>query len=243
MLRYILILAALLTLPVTAHATMSDAQKKEIEGIVRQYILDNPSILFEAADLHQKKQEEAANEAAKKVLDEKAELLFKNPDYAVLGNKDAKVTFVEFFDYNCGYCKQAFKDLNDLVEKNKDIKIVLVDTPILGPTSMDAAKWAIAAGKLGKYVEFHKAAMKFQGPKTEEALTAIAKEAGLDAAAVKERAAKDDVNVQIGKNMELFSSLGLSGTPGFAAKDRVLRGFVGPEVLEQIAKELQTAAK
>ncbi len=228
--------------PVAAQAGMTDAQKKEIEAIVRQYILDNPEVLFEAADKHQQKQEEAAAEAAKKVLAEKSDELFKNPAYAVLGNPKAAVAFVEFFDYNCGYCKQAYKDLNALVERNKDIKIILVDTPILGPTSLEAAKWAIAAGKQGKYTEFHKAAMSFTGPKNEESLRAIAKDAGLDPDKVKEAAAKEEVMTQISKNMQLFSSLGLSGTPGFAAKDQVLRGFVGSETLEKMAKEMQTAA-
>lgn len=237
--RVLLFLIAL-TVSLPAFA-MTDDQKKEIEGVVRQYILDNPEILFEAADRHQQKQEAAANEEAKKILVQKYDELFKNPAYAVMGNKDAKVAFVEFFDYNCGYCKQAFKDLDKLVEKNQDIKIILIDTPILGPTSLEAAKWSVAAGKLGKYVEFHTALMSFQGQKTEETLTKLAKEAGLDPAKVKAQAAKEETTQQIDKNMELFMSLGLRGTPGFAAKDRILRGFVGPEVLEQIAQELQTA--
>lgn len=233
-----LLVALTLALPASA---MTDDQKKEIQAVVRQYILDNPEILFEAADLHQKKQEEAANKAAEKVLKERADELFKGQDHRTLGNKKAKTVFVEFFDYNCGYCKKAFTDLQTLTDKNQDIKVVLIDTPILGPSSFEAAKWSVAAAKLGKFTEFHTAAMKFMGPKTEEALVKIATEAGLDSAKMKEQAAKDETAQQIAKNMELFSALGLSGTPAFAAPDRVIRGFVGPEVLEQIAKELQTA--
>lgn len=233
------IIAVITTTTVPALAAGFDpAQRKEIESIVRQYIMDNPSIVFEAADKHQANQQQKADDDAKKVLKDKSKELFENSNYAVLGNKKAKVPFVEFFDYNCGYCKQAYPDLVKTTDDDKNIKIVLVDTPILGPTSLTAAKWAIAAGKLGKYVEFHGALMNFQGPKDDENLTKLAKDVGLNPDEVRARAGKEDIQKQIDDNMALFSALGLSGTPGFAAPDRVIRGAVGPDVLKQIAKEI-----
>ena len=224
-------------------AGFNDGQKKEIETIIRQYILDNPEILFEASDRYQKKQEDAANEKAKGVLVEKANQLFNNPAYAFLGNKDAKVVFAEFYDYNCGYCKHALPDLVKLTKENNDIKVVLIDTPILGPTSVLAARYSVAAAKLGKGAEFHSALMVYPGPREEKNLDKIAADLGMDAAKVKELINSDAVRDQIGENMKLFSALGLSGTPGFAAPDRVLRGYVGGEVLAQIAKEVKAAQK
>lgn len=235
--------AAIAALPVKA-AEFNDAQKKEIGNIVRQYLLENPGLIYEVADKHQQNMQKAADESAKTALKEQTKALFENKEYGVIGNKKAKVPFVEFFDYNCGYCKHAYPEMVKLTDGDKNIKVILIDTPILGPTSTLAAKWAIAAGKLGKYVEFHAAAMKFEGPKSEETLSEIAKGIGLDPAKVKEIAEKQETTDQITKNMELFQKLGLNGTPAFALPDRVVRGASSAEAMKALAKDyLDTQTK
>lgn len=220
-------------------ASFNDAQKTEIEQIVHQYILNNPEILFEAADKHRENQARKADEQSDSYLKTNADKIFNNPNYHAIGNPKASVAFVEFFDYNCGYCKQAFPALQKTVEEDKDIKIIMIDTPILSEQSYNAARWSVAAGKLGKYVEFHTAAMKFQGPKDDANLAKLATEAGLDAAKVRELADTKEVKDQIDANMQIFRDMGLNGTPAFAARDRVIRGFAGPEVLKQIAKDIR----
>jgi protein-disulfide isomerase len=240
MIRSVLIAAVLVSCvlagPVRA-AEFNDAQKKEIGELVRDYLLNNPSVIYEAADKHQQNMAEKADAEAKKALTGLQKDLFEGKNYGIIGAKDAKVPFAEFFDYNCGYCKKAYTELVKLTEKNKDIKIILVDTPILGPSSMLAAKWAVAAGTLGKYTEFHAALMNFQGPKSEETLTKLATDVGLDATKVKEIADKPETEAQISKNMEIFQKLGLNGTPAFALPDRVIRGAAGADALDAIAKE------
>jgi protein-disulfide isomerase len=229
-----------LSMPVFA-ADFTAAQKKDIEAIVKQYLLDNPEIIFQAAENHQRNEQAKADVQAKDVLKNRSADLFDNALAPMLGSPMAKTAFVEFFDYECGYCKQAFSGLSKLVNDNKDIKILLVDTPILSENSYNAARWALAAGKQGKYLAYHAALMEFKGPKTIENLEKLATQIGLDSGKMKIDADGAEVKAQLEKNMELFKALGLNGTPGFAARDRVIRGYVGPEVLAQIAKEIQTS--
>ncbi len=233
----IMAMAVLISTPSLAN-NFDSKQRKEIETIIRQYILDNPSIVFEAADKHQANESKKQDEDAKKVLKDRAKDIFENKNYSFLGNKSAKVTFTEFFDYNCGYCKHAYADLVKATTEDPNIKIVLIDVPILGPQSVEAAKWAIAAGKMGKYVEYHGALMNFQGPKDEENLKKMGKDLGLDPEKLKTLAADPKTQKQIDENIELFSALGLSGTPGFAVSDRLIRGAVDSAALKQIAKDV-----
>jgi protein-disulfide isomerase len=236
MTRLIISLILILTLPVPAYA-FDSAEKKEIEAIIKQYLLDNPGIIFEAADKHQANLAKEAEEKSNQTLKDKAAQLFKNDKHFFLGDKSARVPIVEFFDYNCGYCKQVFKSLQDAVAKNKDLRIVLIDTPILGPSSTLAARWAIAAGTFGKYIEFHTALMNFQGPKDDATLSQLATDVGLDPAKMRAAAEEEAVTKQIDENMALFQALGLNGTPAFAAPDRILRGAATPEVLDQVVKD------
>lgn len=223
--------------------SFTDDQKKEIGEVVRSYLMENPSIIYEAAEKHQQALKDAAQEQAKKVLIEKKAEIFDNPAYAFLGDPKAKITFAEFFDYNCGYCKHAYPDLVKMVADHPNIRVVLIDTPILGESSDLAARYAVAAKGFGKYVDYHGAIMRYNGPKNEENLLSLAKGVGLDPAKLKEAAAKPETQAQIDKNMELFRALGLNGTPAFAAPDRLIPEFMGPDSLVQIATEAEGKAK
>lgn len=232
--------AVLLVFATPAYAqSFKSEQKAEIEQIIKQYLLDNPGILYQAAENYQRDAAKRADEDAVKVLSESGAALFANADLPFIGNPKAKTVFVEFFDYNCGYCKQAYPGLVKFLNEDKDVKIILVDSPILSEQSNEAAKWALAAKAHGKYNEFHQALMQFQGPKSEETLSKIATDLGLDAGALKTAAQSDQVRDRLVENMDLFQKLGLNGTPAFVAQDRVIRGYTGPEVLKQIADELR----
>lgn len=236
MTKIMILVVAMLGLAVPAHA-FNEAQKKEIGEVVRQYLLDNPSLIYEAADRHQANMMREAEARGKKVLVEHAKDLFASNEHPIIGNAKARVGVVEFFDYNCGYCKQAFGELTTATAANQDLKIILIDTPILGPSSQLAAQWSIAAHQMGKGLAFHTELMNFQGPKDETTLSELATKAGLDPAKVKAAAAGEAVSAQLAKNMELFQKLGLNGTPAFAAPDRVIRGAISGPMLDQIVKE------
>ena len=136
----------------------SAAQKSEIESIVKSYLLKNPEILRETAAALEEREKQAETAARQQIIADPASPLFDVANQAVIGNPNGAITLVEFFDYNCGYCKRALGDLARLMKDNPDLRVVLRDLPILAPSSADAAKIANAATnqlKGDKFWQFH----------------------------------------------------------------------------------------
>jgi len=235
------LMMAALVLPTAAKAEMTAEQKAEVEALVKQYILDHGEILIESVNNYQKKQEEAANKESEVKAKELLVSLKDNKDVAVVGNPDGDVTVVEFFDYNCGYCKKAFEEIQSLVKDDKNVKIVLYDMPILGPESHEIAKWALASKKQGKYWEYHQALMQHQGGKDADTFKKLATEAGLDA----EKLAKDkdapEIETEIQKHLEVARNLGIQGTPGFLIDEKVFRGYIPYDAMKSSIKEIRDA--
>ena len=186
--------------PVAA-ADFSDAQKAEIGNLVKEYILENPGIIFEAAQKHQEMETQAANEKAIEKIAE-YQSVFAKAENVSLGNPKGDITIVEFFDYNCGYCKRALPDLQKVVDKDSNVRVVLQEMPILGPSSLTASQWALAAKKQGKYFEYHAALMEFRGPKEEAQLSKLAKDLGLDVDQMKKDAASQEVSDALQKSID-----------------------------------------
>ena len=235
------LMMAALVLPTAAKAEMTAEQKAEVEALVKQYILDHGEILIESVNNYQKKQEEAANKESEVKAKELLVSLKDNKDVAVVGNPDGDVTVVEFFDYNCGYCKKAFEEIQSLVKDDKNVKIVLYDMPILGPESHEIAKWALASKKQGKYWEYHQALMQHLGGKDADTFKKLATEAGLDA----EKLAKDkdapEIETEIQKHLEVARNLGIQGTPGFLIDEKVFRGYIPYDAMKSSIKEIRDA--
>jgi len=163
--------------------------------------------------------------------------LLNDIDSPEAGNPDGDVTLVEFFDYNCGYCKKAFSAVQEVLEKDKKVRVVFKEFPILGPSSETAAKWALAAGKQKKYFEFHKKLMNNKSPIDDVLLEKIAKDIGMDVDQAKKDTGSADVLKQIEDNRSLASSLGLGGTPAFVIGEEVVPGMMFPEdFLKKIAE-------
>src|SRR5262245_46833659 len=143
--------------------SISDAQRGEIERIIRDYLLKNPEVLQEAIAELEKRQAKNDAEQNKTAIQQNAEALFNSPRHVVIGNPKGDVNFVEFFDYNCGYCKRAVADMMALMKNDANLRVVLKEFPVLGPGSQDAAKVAVAVrmqDKSGKkYLEFHQKLM------------------------------------------------------------------------------------
>ena len=162
---------------------------------------------------------------------------------ALAGNPDGDVTVVEFFDYNCGYCKKAFEEIQSLLKDDKNAKIVFYDMPILGPDSLESSKWSLAAKKQNKYFEYHKALMGHQGGKDEATFKKLAEEAGLDA----EKLAKDKndpaIEEEIKTHIKTAQDLGIQGTPGFLINEKIFRGYIPYDVIQKTIKEERNAAK
>jgi protein-disulfide isomerase len=213
-------------------AEFNPAQKTEMEGIVREYLLTHPEILQEMSNLLREKEKIAEEERGKVGLKENAKLVFQNPGDVVIGNPKGTVTMVEFFDYNCGWCKKSVDEVTALLDSDKDLRIVLKEFPIFGEDSIYAAKGALAAHRQGKYWPLHVAMFKHDGKVTKDVVDALAAEQGLDMAKFTADVADPAFDALITQNQDLAKSLAIGGTPAFAVDDELIPGYLPLEGLQ-----------
>lgn len=161
------------------------------------------------------------------------DLYFNENDF-VIGNEDAEVTVVEFFDYNCGYCERALADLIKLIDSNPNIKVVLKEYPILNDNSYDLAKLSLSAGLQGKYFEFHSILLSTKGTVSYDQALKIAADIGLDILKLEDDFKSQQVNDTIANTKVLGYSLAVSGTPAYFVGDIKLAGAVGYETLQEV---------
>jgi protein-disulfide isomerase len=223
--------------PAASAESFTDGQRGDIETIVRNYLLAHPEVLEEAmAELNKR---QAATEAEKHEagVSSNADTIYNSPRGVVLGNKDGDVTFVEFFDYNCGYCKRAMADMLDLMKTDSKLKVVLKEFPVLSEGSVEAAKVAVAVrmqdpgGK--KYLDFHQKLLGGRGPADKARAMAAAKDAGLDTARIEKDLASPEVKATIEENFKLAEAMGMNGTPSYVIGKQVVIGAVGLDSLKE----------
>lgn len=198
-----------------------DMKRADVEKIIKEYLMDNPEILREALIELDKKEDRAALAAV-------SDALFKDPRDVSIGPKDAKVTVVEFFDYNCGFCKQSSDWLKGVMEKYPDdVRIVFKELPILDgrtKTSRNAAKAALAAARQGKYSTMHFSMMN-ERSLTKERVFALAEKAGLDMDKLKKDMKDKELDRQLEDGLLLANRIpALTGTPFFVINDDFIAG-------------------
>jgi protein-disulfide isomerase len=233
-----LLLAATTPLVQPASAqTFSDDQRQQIEGIVKDYLMKHPELIQDVISALDKKQQEAdAAKAIASIKDNNA-TLFNSPHQVVLGNPQGKVQIVEFFDYNCGFCKRALPDMMTLLKSDPDIKFVLKEFPVLGEGSVEAAHVAVAArmqdptGK--KYIDFHQKLLGGRGPADKARALAVAKDVGFDMARLEKDMNSDEVKTTIDEDMKLADALGVNGTPSYVVGNELVVGAVGLDALKE----------
>lgn len=215
---------------------MAQMTKAEVEAIVHDYLMNNGDVILQSVNDYQTKGM-AAEQA--KALDANRDKLYKDDGVPTAGNENGDVTVVEFFDYNCGYCKRVVGDVNTLIKDDKNVKVVFFDYPILGPTSTTAAHWALASDKQGKYLEYHTALLENQGPLNEQVLEEKAKAVGLDVEKLKADADSEEVKAQIESNLELARSMNITGTPAFIIGDNVIPGAIPLESMKTSVQQVR----
>ncbi|SOC44890.1 DsbA family protein [Shinella sumterensis] len=223
-------------------AVADPADKSQIEQIVRDYILENPEIIEEALGVLQTRAQEAEAKARASAVAAEQNALFQSENDLVMGNPDGDVTLVEFFDFNCGYCKRAAPDVQALVASDPNLRVVLKDFPILGEQSVEAAKVGLAVKRLmGATVagEFHKKLIGLQGRADGRRAMELAQELGADRRRLEDEAAGKEVEAIIAKNLALAQRLGLTGTPTFIVGDSVIQGAVGVAPLRGAIKAVR----
>jgi protein-disulfide isomerase len=222
--------------PVLAESFSTD-QRAEIGTIIKDYLLSHPEVMQDVMAELEKRQQSAEAEKHRAAVVENKTALFSSPHQVVLGNPQGNVTMVEFFDYNCGYCKRAMSDMLDLIKADGNLKFVLKEFPVLGEGSVEAARVAVAArmqdssGK--KYVEFHQKLLGSRGAADKMRALAVAKEVGFDMPRLERDMGSDEVKKTIEENMKLAEALGVSGTPSYVVGDEVVVGAVGLDALRE----------
>ena len=223
--------------PAASAESFSDGQRGEIESIVRNYLIAHPEVLEEAMAELSKRQAAAEAQKHEAGVARNAETIFNSPRGVVLGNRDGDVTFVEFFDYNCGYCKRAMADMLDLMKADPKLKVVLKEFPVLSQGSVEAAQVAVAVrmqdptGK--KYLDFHQRLLGGRGQADKAHAMAAAKEAGLDTARIEKDLASPEVRATLEENLKLAEAMGMNGTPSYVIGKQVVIGAVGLESLKE----------
>ena len=232
----IVLAAAVPTVDRALAQLFSSEQRGEIEKIIREYLLSNPQLLQEVIQEMERRQAQADAEKHKEAIKEHAEAIFNSRRQVVLGNPQGDVTMVEFFDYNCGFCRKALADKLALIQSDPKLRLVLKEFPVLGEGSTQAAQVAVAVrmqDKTGgkKYLEFHQKMFASRGQVDKARAMAVVREIGFDVARVEKDFNSDEVRRSIEEALKLAEALGINGTPTYVLSGQVVVGAVGVEKL------------
>ena len=215
----------------SANAADKSLSKADVEQIIHDYIVKNPQIILSSVDGYQRKARQTHQNTA---LERNKDFLFNDLDSPYAGKLDGDVTIIEFFDYNCHFCKAVFPDVQKLLKKDKKVHFVFRDLPMLGPTSKTAAKWALAAQKQKKYFEYHEALMSNKDPITDDLLEKIAKKLNMDIPQAKKDINSKDVILQLDKTRALATNIGINGVPAFIVDGEMGSGAISLERMEEM---------
>ena len=230
---------ALLMLPIAAIADGMDEDR--IKELVLEAIRENPGIVFEAAQLFEQQQQALQAQAAAQVFDTEKATLENDPNAPVLGNPDGDVTVVEFFDYNCPYCRRVKPEMEALLAADPNVRVVYREWPILGEGSVFAARAALASRNQGKYEEFHWAMMQLKERAEEASILRTAEDIGLDVAQLRRDMNGPEIEEHIQTSMRLAQSLGFSGTPSFVIGDSLAPGLIQADQMIELVDQARAA--
>ncbi len=228
--------AVTLSAPLALPAAAQEMTPEEVKRLALEAILENPEIVMEAVDILRAREAEAAAAQQAEALSGNLARLTAGEDAPVLGNPDGDVTVVEFFDYNCPYCRRAGEAVKALIEADPGVRVVYREWPILGEGSVAASRAALAARAQGKYEEMHWALMGAQGRLDEAMVMAIAQGAGLDMDRLRADMALPAVDAHIEASMALAEEIGFSGTPSFVIGDAPVPGLVPVEEMQRLVE-------
>jgi protein-disulfide isomerase len=219
---------------------MSPEEREAFRAEVRAYLLDNPEVLTEAISVLEGREQQRQVEADEALVTDNLQAIAEDGHSWVGGNPDGDVTVVEFMDYRCHYCRQAFQEVEDLVSGDGNVRFILKEFPILGPQSDLSSRFAIAVQQIhgdDLYKQVHDALMLMETDVDEQSLTRLAESFALDPAPLLDRMDAPEVQAVIDENHALAQTLGISGTPTFVFGDQMVRGYVPLTVMQDIVEE------
>jgi protein-disulfide isomerase len=216
-----------------ARAEPADLSVEQIEKIVREYLLREPEVVYQALEELQRRQAEATAARQRAAIAENQGELTGDSASPVGGNPDGDVTLVEFFDYRCAYCRRVVSSVRALLDEDRALRVVFKELPVLGPDSVRAARAALASRRQDRYVPFHFALMTADDLSL-EGIRAIARSVGLDPDQLEADMAAPEVMAAIEANYALANELGIEGTPAFVIGDQLIPGAVDKARLQQL---------
>ncbi|MER0237814.1 DsbA family protein [Fulvimarina sp. MAC8] len=238
-------LGSALSAPALAQDSFDATKKQDIEKIVRDYLIANPEVLVEAMNALQEKQDAEQKTAQAETISQAREQLVTAPEGMVLGNPDGDVTITEFFDYNCGYCRQALADMTALLEEDGNVRFVLKEFPILGMGSLEASRVSMAFRDLApeKYREFHETLLSKRATADKASALQVAEDLGVDTAKIEEIIAASTNMKALQDIQVLANDLRINGTPSYVIGDEVLQARVGVEGLKSAVAAMRECGK
>lgn len=229
--------AAVISLSPLPAGALDDAEKEELGQFIKEYLIQNPEILFEVQAAYEAKQQDIQRQQARQVIAGAQDEIFNSSHDVILGNPDGDVTIVEFFDYNCGYCKRAMKDMEEIIANDPNVRFVLKEFPILGDDSVAAHRVSMAVTQVApeKYEEFHFELLGGQERATEANAIALATSLGVDEDALRAAMENDSITEGFRQAYQLADGLGITGTPSYIVGDEAVFGAVGvPTLMDKV---------
>ncbi|MEN3791583.1 DsbA family protein [Fulvimarina sp. MAC3] len=238
-------LGSTLSAPAIAQDSFDATEKQDIEKIVRDYLVTNPEVLVEAMNALQQKQDAEQKTAQADVIAKARDQLHSAPEGMVLGNPDGDVTVTEFFDYNCGYCRQALADMTALIEEDDNVRFVLKEFPILGMGSLEASRVSMAFRDLApeKYREFHETLLSKRGSADKASALQVAEDLGVDPAKIEDIMASSTNMKALQEIQVLANDLRINGTPSYVIGEEVIQARVGTEGLKSAVAAMRECGK
>ncbi|AQX18302.1 MULTISPECIES: DsbA family protein [Bartonella] len=215
-----------------------------IRQIIRDYLLNNPEIMIEMQFILQEKFEQRRQQEAQKqseIIKLLEKEIFQSPHDAILGNPNGKIVLVEFFDYNCRYCKRSYSDLISLIQEYPDLRIVIKDLPILGPDSVETHIIAYVFRKLfpEKYFQFHKKLLMSQGRANEAKAIKVAVSLGANEKELRNAIQSSNLQKFFQENLKIASALNILGAPAYIIGDKIFSGAVEKSILQAAIEDAQ----
>ena len=237
--------AALFAIAPAPASALEEGDRAQIETIIREYLLANPELMLEVQKALEEKQELARAEQQRNTLAEMKDLIYSAEGDIVIGPENAAITIVEFYDYNCGFCRRALDDMEKILAADQDVRFILKEFPVLGQESLAAHRVSLAFTRLmpEKAAEFHRKLLAKEGRKDGTIAMQVAIELGADAEKLQAEIEKPDLLDHIRDTYRLADGLGITGTPSYVIGDDVVFGAVGVEQLNTRVANIRECGK
>tara|TARA_B100000287_G_C20380211_1_gene681283 strand:- start:28 stop:720 length:693 start_codon:yes stop_codon:yes gene_type:complete len=209
-----------------------NALSKDIDEKIKDFLLNNPEIILQSLENYEKKKIAEKKKINNKIINENKKQILSSENGMYSGNVKSENIIVEFFDYNCSYCKKAHQDILKIKQKN-DVKVIYKNFPILSENSKRLAEIALVIAKDSNelFNKFHNLIMSKKGSVSKDYLKGVLDDLGYDLEKIKNSLNSEYVKNQLYIDGELAQKLSLRGTPAFIVNDKLFFGYIGYDEL------------